>query len=46
MVDIRYCEECDEYTEFSGKLCLWCTLVTDSELEDYETDYESDSDDN
>ena len=37
MVDIRYCEECDEYTEFSGKLCLWCTLVSDSE---------SDSDDN
>ena len=25
---------------------IWCTLVTDSESEDYETDYESDSDDN
>ena len=57
MVDIRYCEECDEYTEFSGKLCLWCTLVTDSEDDSSESDresindesdsdYESDSDDN
>ena len=39
----KFCEDCQEETDHFGDVCLWCTLVTDSEDDssDY-SEYESD----
>ena len=33
----EFCEDCQEETDHFGDVCLWCTLVTDSE--DDSSDY-------
>ena len=36
----KFCEDCQEETDHFGDVCLWCTLVTDSE--DDSSEHESD----